>query len=149
MDLVGRKLPMREGGVVNDHLDRLRATVADLDGHDELASIRQRLAEGIEVLEKTTTWILTNGAADPNNALAGATPYLRIFGLVTGGWLLARSALAAHRLLADGSGDRAFLEAKVATARFYAEHLLPLAKGFVASVEAGPAELFAIPTDAL
>ncbi len=56
------------------------------------------------MLEDTTNWILTNGLADPNNALAGATPYLRIFGQVTGGWLLATSAHAAHRPARRGRG---------------------------------------------
>ncbi len=149
MDLVGRKLPMRAGGVVADYLARLRATVAELEGIDDLASIRIRLTEGVDVLEDTTNWMLANGLADPNNTLAGATPYLRIFGQVTGGWLLATSALAAHRALAEGSGDAVFLEAKIATARFYAEHLLPVAKGLVDTVKAGPAELFAVPIDAL
>jgi len=149
MDLVGRKLPMRAGGVVTDYIARLRRTAAALEGIDELESIRVRLEEGIDVLEGTTNWVLTNGLADANNALAGATPYLRIFGQVTGGWLLAKSAHAAHDLLAAGEGDAEFLKSKIATARFYADHLLPLAKGLVDSVEAGPAELFAIPADAL
>jgi hypothetical protein len=65
-----------------------------------------------------------------------------MFGLVTGGWLLARSALAAHRLLAEGEGDKEFLEDKIATARFYAEQLLPQAAGLGGAVMAGAAGLY-------
>src|SRR3954453_9707614 len=72
MDLVGRKLPMRAGGVVADFLARLEAVAADLTiGRDSYV-------EALDAVRDTTTWLLTNGAADPNNALAGAAPYLRM-----------------------------------------------------------------------
>jgi hypothetical protein len=64
-------------------------------------------------------------------------------GIVTGGWLLARSAQAAHRLLDAGEGDADFLRQKLVTARFYAEQLLPQAAGLAPSVTAGPADLLA------
>lgn len=150
MDLVGRKLAMRMGGVVNDHLDRMRALDADLAAAgDELASVRTNLAEAVEVLAGATEWIMTNGLADPREALAGATPYLALFGNVTGGWLLARQALGALADLAAGAGDDAFLRAKVTTARFYAEQMLPRAAGLVASVQAGASVLFDVEPDAL
>jgi hypothetical protein len=104
------------------------------------------LAAGADALDETTRWLLEHGLADPNDALAGASPYLRLFSQVMGGWLQARSALAAQRLLASGGGgfDRTFLDAKVATARFYADNLLPLVHGLVAPATAGAADLFAI-----
>ena len=61
----------------------------------ELAGMRRALADGLSVLRQGTGWIMSHGLAEPNDALAGAMPYLRMFGLVVGGWLLARSALAA------------------------------------------------------
>ena len=153
MDLVGRKLPMRAGGVVSDLIGDMNGTAEELrSSGGELAAIGERLAEGVAALSDTTNWLLENGLADPNNALAGASPYLRLSSTVVGGWLLGRSALAASTLLSNGGGggyDKAFLEAKVATARFYADNLLPLAKGLIDPVKAGPAELFAIPTDHL
>ena len=88
---------------------------------------------------------LQHGAADSDNALAGAVPYLRMAGLVTGGWLLTRSAITAAGLLAgdhDGFSSE-FLEQKLVTARFYATQLLPQAAGLVSAVTAGPADLFA------
>ncbi len=73
--------------------------------------------------------------------MAGATPYLRMCGIVTGGWLLARSAQAAQRLLDAGEGDADFLTQKVVTAKFYAEQLLPQAAGLASAVTAGPGDL--------
>src|SRR5690606_4377228 len=86
MDLVGRKLPMRMGGVVTDFIARMRDLDNELAAAGEgFASIRSNLAEAITVLEGATNWILTNGLGAPKDALAGATPYLKVFGTVVGG----------------------------------------------------------------
>jgi 3-(methylthio)propanoyl-CoA dehydrogenase len=144
MDLVGRKLPMRAGGVVDDFLAEVRALDADLAGAgDELASIRTNLADAVEILADTTAWLMKKGLDDVRHALAGATPYLRMFALVAGGWLMARQALAAAETLAGGADD-ANLIAKVTTARFYAEQLLPAVKGLAGPVTAGYEDLFAV-----
>jgi alkylation response protein AidB-like acyl-CoA dehydrogenase len=143
MDLVGRKLPMRAGGVIGDFLGMIEATAAEVSAAGEaLAPIGERLAAGHRVLKEATDWLMTNGLADPNNALAGATPYLRMSGFVTGGWLLARSALAAQRKLDAGASDD-LLTQKVVTARFFCDQLMPQADGLLASVTAGPADLAA------
>ena len=166
MDLVGRKLPMRGGGVVGDFLAAIAATAEELVAADpegeptgeagaraarseaagagkmSLATIGKRLTEAHASLEQTTDWLLANAPADPNNALAGATPYLRMCGIVAGGWLLARSAQAAARGLDQGEGDAEFLRQRIVTARFYAEQLLPQAAGLAPAVTAGPADLF-------
>jgi 3-(methylthio)propanoyl-CoA dehydrogenase len=137
IDLVGRKLPLRAGGVVTDQIAAIEATVAELDG--DLADLAPCLADGVAALREATEWLLTNGAQDPQNALAGATPYLRLFGTVLGGWFLARQAIAARTA---GSDD--FHAAKVATARYYLEQVLPTARGLVPSVIAGPDALLAL-----
>jgi hypothetical protein len=144
VDLVGRKLPMRGGGVVADHLARIAAVDADLAAAGEsFASIRARLAEAHAALDEATSWLLEHGRAEPVDGLAGATPYLEMFGLVTGGWLHARAALAAAEL-ARTSGDDGFFNAKVVSARFYCEQLLPRAVGLLPSVTAGAGDLFAL-----
>jgi 3-(methylthio)propanoyl-CoA dehydrogenase len=148
-DLVMRKLPMRGGGVVKEQLAAMAAVSDDLAaGGDDLAPIGVRLAEGLAALQEASDWLLGRVAGEPNDALAGASPYLRMFGLVTGGWLLARSALAAKRLLDRGSspseGDRPWLSEKVATAQFYAEQLLPQACGLLPAATAGAAGLYAV-----
>ncbi|MFM7068983.1 MAG: acyl-CoA dehydrogenase [Actinomycetes bacterium] len=151
MDLVGRKLGMRMGGVVAEHLQRMRDLDAELAAAGEdFASIRTELAASVEALDGVTNWIMTNGLANPIEALAGATPYLRVFGIVTGGWLLARLALAARSELesADAS-EAAWLNAKITSARFYAEQVLPQAAGLVPSVQAGSTALYEVTPESL
>jgi hypothetical protein len=131
MDLVGRKLPMRAGGVVDDFLKQLEA----LD-----PGVGDGWAEAVAALREATTWILTHGVGDPNDALAAATPYLRMFGIVAGGWVMGRQAIAARRL-----GD----DARLATARFYLQELVPQAKGLLASVTAGQEILFELTPEQL
>ncbi len=150
MDLVGRKLPMRMGGVVTDFIGRMRELDSELAGAgEEFASIRTNLAEAVTVLEGATNWILTNGLGAPKDALAGATPYLKVFGTVVGGWTIAKLALAAHQELEQGSDDAAWLKAKITSARFYAEQVLPTAAGFVPQVQAGAGVLYEVDADSL
>jgi len=146
IDLVMRKVPMRGGGVVADLLAQMEALDQELaDAGPELAGVRSALADGVSALREATDWIISHGPAGPNDALAGATPYLRLFGLVIGGWLLARSALAASRLVHDASGpDATFLQDKIGIVRFYAGQLLPQAAGLLPAVTAGAGPLFGV-----
>lgn len=86
---------------------------------------------------------------DPRRALVGATPRLELFGIVAGGWQLARGALAASQELAKGSGDTAFLSAKLLTARFYADQVLCRANGLCRAVMSGAEPVLAISDDQL
>jgi hypothetical protein len=139
IDLVMRKVPVRDGAVVADLLAQMAAL------GPELAGIQPALADGVRVLREATGWLLSRGRVEPNDALARATPYLRMSGLVVGGWLMARSALAASRLLRDAGGpDAVFLRDKIGTARFYAGQLLPQAAGLLPAVTAGAGPLFQI-----
>ena len=150
MDLVGRKLPLRMGGAVADFIARMRAVDAELaEAGDDLTDMRASLTTSIDSLEEATNWIMTNGLSDPVDALAGATPYLTMFGTVVGGWLMARQALAARHELAGGSSDVAYLEAKVTTARFYADQLLPQAAGLLPAITAGGSVLYEVGPDTL
>jgi len=148
MDLVGRKLPMRAGGVFQDQVGRMKATIEELAGSGEdLAVIHRELSAAVAALEDATGWILTEGMADPVQALSAATPYQRLFATTVAGWLMAVQGLAAKRLIDSGSSDASFAEVKLVTARFFAEHLLPQVHGLVAPVKAGKADLFALTAD--
>ncbi|NNF87356.1 MAG: acyl-CoA dehydrogenase [Acidimicrobiia bacterium] len=150
IDLVARKLPMRTGGAIQDLIGQMSALDGDLaEAGDDLASIRNSLSESVADLTAAVLWLAEHGVADPNDALAGATPFLRLMGTAVGGWYLARAALAAHRILGSGEGDSAFLESKITTARFYAEQLLPQTKGLLPMVTAGADQLFEVPADQL
>ena len=137
MDLVGRKLPMRAGGVVTDTMANIRATIDELNGQEELAGIASRLSEATDALDEATQWIFAN-SGDIRDVLSGATPYLRMWGLVVGGWVLGKSALAATEWAAEG-GDEAFCTEKVRTARWFADQQLPAVAGLVPRATAGAA----------
>ena len=146
MDLVGRKLPMREGGVMADLLAEIgRFDAVLVDAGQGFASIRAGLADALAAMEEATSWLVSNGLADPNDAMAGSTPYLRMFGQLVGGWLLARLALGAQRRLDASEGDAEFLATKVVVARFYAEQLLPVVRAQLGAVTAGKRDLFEVP----
>ncbi|MBV8280332.1 MAG: acyl-CoA dehydrogenase C-terminal domain-containing protein, partial [Verrucomicrobia bacterium] len=106
------------------------AFAGQLEGPDaSLLSIKDGLVQGIDSLAAATEYILANFQAEPRKVLFGAVPFLKLFGIVAGGWQLARGAKISAARLTDGKGDPAFYKAKIATARFYAEHMLATAPG--------------------
>ncbi|HEY8696287.1 MAG TPA: acyl-CoA dehydrogenase [Rhizomicrobium sp.] len=130
IDLVGRKLALAGGAPLRALLAEMRETAAQLD--DRL--VASPLAGGVDAVERATAWLLDKrGSVD---ALAGATTYLKLLGDVTGGWLLAKAALAAAK-----SGDAAFAQQKLVLARFYAGQILTSAPGLAQSVVSGAADL--------
>ena len=117
IDLVTRKLPLDGGAVIEFFLGELRRIVEAVNATNDpaLGWSGVRLEEAVESLSRATQWLLAKLAKDTDEALAGATPYLRLFGVATGGCLLAQQALAALRLNTD-AGPR------IALARFFAEN---------------------------
>ena len=146
-DLVGRKLPMRGGGVVFDHLDGIAEIAAELRASDDLKAFGDQLDSAVGVARRSAAWLLTNGADDPNQALAGSTPFLRLLGTVVCGGLMGRLGLAAAN--DDTSGAPEFLAAKVVSARFFGEQILPTVVGLESVITAGADDLFAITPDRL
>jgi acyl-CoA dehydrogenase len=118
IDLVTRKLPLDGGTAVDTYVDELRGIVEAVNATNDpaLGWSGLRLEEALDSLTRATRWMLTNLEKDINQALAGATPYLRLFSIAAGGCLLAQQALAALRLNAE-AGSRAAL------ARFFAENI--------------------------
>ena len=121
IDLVGRKLGRDGGEAMAAVAAEIAVTVAELVNHDnaDLAAIRAPLAEGLESLERCTAWMVAHLGTQPGEALAGATSYMKLAGYVTGGWLMANSALATV------GDDSAFAKQKRKVARFFAEQLIP------------------------
>jgi len=140
-DLVGRKLSLRGGAVVEDFLRGIEELDGDLAAAGaDLAGIRANVADAVAGLRAATGWLVARAASEPLDALAGATPYLRMFGIVAGGWVMARQGLAARRL----SLDDPFVAAKATTAHFYCEQLLPQARSLLPAICAGRGDLYAI-----
>jgi alkylation response protein AidB-like acyl-CoA dehydrogenase len=135
IDLVTRKLPLSGGGAVRDFLKELRGTLAAVRAVNDpaLGATGERLAEAVDSLDRTTDWLLGELSNRPEAALAGATPYLRLFALATGGCALAEEALAATRLHA-GNGDAAV---RMGVARFFAEHVAVASTGLEREVTGG------------
>ena len=147
-DLVGRKTAREGGATARAVLDMMRKTVSEIDATGpDLAVIRTALAEGIDEYQACVDWIVETYGDDIRAVHGGAVPFLKLAGIVCGGWQLARSADIASRRIKDGSGDRGFLEAKIVTARFYAEHLMTQVAGLRKTVQAGAAAVMALSPD--
>jgi len=126
-DLIGRKMA-REGGVTARSLiGMMRATVSAIDAstHPHLAAARPRLTEGIDAVERAVEWNLAHWDRNIRACYAGSVPMVKLFGIVCGGWALARVACASAERLAQGDADRAFHEAKLATLRFFVDTMIP------------------------
>jgi len=110
---------------------------------DDLAVVRQALARGLDELVQCSTYILTGEKRDPELPSAVAFNYLMLIGTVVGGWQLARGALVAQEQLAAG-GDRAFLDAQIVMAKFYAEQILPRCAAYGPAIRAGSGSVMAL-----
>ncbi|CAN5211415.1 acyl-CoA dehydrogenase [soil metagenome] len=139
-DLVGRKLGVRGGASVLEFLAALRGIDAELDvAGPEFDSIRTELSRQFDSLGTVTQWMLRTGQADPNAALSGSSPYLRMWGLCVSGVLLAKSALAAAAL-----DDAVQAHSQLVLARFFVEQLLPQVSGLAGAAMGGSTDLFAL-----
>lgn len=132
-DLIGRKT-LRDGGkVAKSLLADVAQTVEALGAQQGPAfdSMKKYLTQGHDALSSAVDYVLANTKGDPNAVFAGSVPYLKLAGVVLGGWQMARALLAATKKRDE---DPSFYGAKIATAQFYAEHVLPLASAFEASI---------------
>ncbi|NYH99385.1 acyl-CoA dehydrogenase [Cupriavidus plantarum] len=140
-DLVGRKTLRDGGAVARDILSRIAETEAALSGHP---AVRTQLARAREALADVVTFVVDNAKTDPNAVFAGSVPYLRLCGIVFSGWQMARALLAAEARRGD---DPSFYDAKIATAQFYAQHLLPQAAALRDAIVEGAASVNALTED--
>jgi alkylation response protein AidB-like acyl-CoA dehydrogenase len=145
-DLIGRKVAAEKGMTAKALIAEMRAFDKDLGGtnHPALAVIRRALADGVAALDEATTWLLETYPYNALAAGAGAVPYLKLWGTVAGGWQMARAAHIAKLRLDEGAPDFDFYRAKIGTARFYAEHILPLAQSYKAAIINGSASVLAL-----
>ena len=145
LDLVMRKLTMAGGEVVRRYLGEMRGIDGALaQGGERFAKTRANLGAALDCLDEASSWLLDAMASDPNAVAAGATPYLRLFGLTVSGYLIAKGGLAAAAQAGQPGADDPFLTARIATACFYGEQLLPQAPGLLPAITAGAAPLYAI-----
>ena len=143
-DLIGRKTA-KEGG---KSMQQLLADIAETgsalraSGNAQLKAIAEALGDGIAALDEATNWLIANYDANPQAAAAGSVPFLKLTGIVVGGWLMARSAAVAAERLDAADGD--FYKAKIATASYFAQHVIPEANSYRDAIVGGAESVLAL-----
>jgi hypothetical protein len=150
LDLAGRKLGMDNGrllrpvlGAVSDLCEKTSAS-----GNGTLERFSGSLRSALAGLQLATLSIGEKGAKDPEEVGAAATDYLRLLGLVAVGYTFLKAADIAVTRLAEGTGEAAFYEAKITTAAFYFDRILPQANSALEMIRAGKASMMALPAEA-
>ncbi len=146
-DLLNRKLARDQGAAFNaliaEATQELEAVETSSEG---VRSAKAAALEALATMRRAGGRVLKSMTSSPAEAYAVSIPFLKLCGFALGGWLLAKSAAIAERKLGEGNSDRKFLEGKIASARFYADHILPQTLALARVVEAGAASV--IDTDA-
>jgi 3-(methylsulfanyl)propanoyl-CoA dehydrogenase len=148
MDLVGRKLPKDGGRAVRAFFDLVGRDMAAAKSAGDPSGVAASLEPALRDLQAATMWLAHNGLSDPDNAGAGAYPYMDLMGLVALGWMWLKMAEASQRALNEGAEDKAFHEAKLVTAKFYSQRELVMSSALRRKIEAGAETLMKIPAEA-
>jgi alkylation response protein AidB-like acyl-CoA dehydrogenase len=148
MDLVGRKLPKDGGRAIRAFFELVGRDIAEAKAAGDPSGVAAALEPALQDLQAATMWLAQNGMADPDNAGAGAYPYMDLMGVVSLGWMWLKMAAASQRALNEGAEDRPFHEAKLVTAQFYAQRELPMSTALRKKIEAGAETLMKIPAEA-
>jgi alkylation response protein AidB-like acyl-CoA dehydrogenase len=145
-DLVGRKIAREGGATAKEWLAMLKKFDAELaqSKSPDIQALRASLAAGAKGVSDSIDFILATAGKDPNAAFAGAVPFLRLMGIVAGGWQLGRAALIAESKINKKEGDQSFYAAKISTARFYGDHVLSQAPGLAATVANGSSSVMSL-----
>jgi alkylation response protein AidB-like acyl-CoA dehydrogenase len=146
MDLAGRKLAQNGGAAIQAFFKLVDDEVAGAEG--DLAPIAQAVGKANGELKAATMWFMQNAMANPNNLGAGAHHYMHIMGVVSLGLMWLKMARVAAARIGEGTGDTAFYEAKLTTARYFAERFAPDAGALRRKIEAGAEALMALPEEA-
>ncbi len=151
-DLVGRKVARDGGAALLGLMHVMQQTCVTLEEHgsEDLAHIAKPLGRAIDALAQAAEYIVNHYGTDVRGVMVGSVPFLRLFGLVAGGWMMARAAHAAQLRVDNDQpfeGDEAFCPAKLISARFYADHVLSTAMGLARTVVNGGASALALNED--
>jgi len=151
MDLVGRKLPRHGGKAAMALFGLISADIAEAKAGAQ-ADLAGKLEKALGELQAGMMWLMQNGMKDPNNAGAAAYPLMTMMGIVSLGWMWLKMARAAQAQIDSGEGatvvDRGFLDAKLVTARFFAERMLPDVGSLRRKLEGGAEAVMALPVEA-
>lgn len=148
LDLVGRKLGLNGGRAVMALFKEIGAFCEENRSDENLAAYTKSLKKGLNDLQASTMWFMQNAMAKPDNAGAGSTDYMHLFGLVVLGYMWAKMAKAANDNLAAGSGDADYYKNKLMTGRFYMEKVMPETALRKARIETGADSLMEMAAEA-
>jgi alkylation response protein AidB-like acyl-CoA dehydrogenase len=148
LDLVARKLPKDNGRALTVFFTEVSTWLKEAAADEAMKAHAAALTSALAHLQQATAWLAKNGPANPDNAGAGATDYMHLFGLVALGYMWGRMARAANAKLARREGDAARMTAKLATASFFMEHMLPETATHLARIKAGAASVMELPAEA-
>jgi alkylation response protein AidB-like acyl-CoA dehydrogenase len=149
LDLVGRKLPKDGGRAMIAFFNEVSGYLKERAGNETLKPFAAAMQQALGHLQQATMWFMQNAMAKPDNAGAGSTDYMHLFGLVALGYMWCLMAEAAQAKLAagaDGASER--LNAKLITARFFFERMLPQTATHLARIQAGADSTMELPADA-
>jgi hypothetical protein len=146
LDLVGRKLGKDGGRAIMALFGEMQGYIKEQAADGAMKPLVEPLAKALGHLQQATMWFMQNAIAKPDNGGAGATDYMHLLGLVVLGYMWCRIAGAAHRGLADGASSR--MNARLVTARFFMERMLPETATHLARIQSGAASLMELPAEA-
>ena len=148
-DLIGRKVAREGGATAKEVIAVMRAVEAELGkaAGEDMAAAREAFSAALTAAEECVSWMVITYGNDIKAAHAGAVPFLKLMGIVCGGWQMARAALVARQRLSEGKGNKSFYEGKIKTARFYADHVLTQAPGLRNAIVHGAAGVMALAED--
>ena len=147
LDLVGRKLPRDGGRAAMAFFGEVAAFAKDHGGDEAMKPYIAPLSEALGHLQNATMWLMQNAMAKPDNAGAGATDYMQLFGLVSFGYMWARMVKVALDKIAT-EGATAYLSAKLVTGRFFMERMMPETTLHLARIQSGSATTMELPAEA-
>ena len=148
LDLVGRKLPANGGRALMAYFKEIGDFCEENRADEALSFYTKHLKKGLNDLQGASMWLMQNAMANPDNAGAASTDYMHLFGLVAFGYMWAKMVKAAQAKLNAGDGDKAYYEAKLVTARFYMERIMPETQLRLARIQTGADTLMTLPEDA-
>ncbi|MGL3608439.1 acyl-CoA dehydrogenase C-terminal domain-containing protein [Rhizobium sp. G187] len=148
LDLVGRKLGLNGGRAVMALFKEIGDFCEENRSDEAMAGFTKSLKKGLNDLQASTMWFMQNAMAKPDNAGAGSTDYMHLFGLVVLGYMWAKMAKAANDNLASGSGDADYYKNKLLTGRFYMEKVMPETALRKARIETGADSLMEMAAEA-
>ncbi|MGO4387447.1 acyl-CoA dehydrogenase C-terminal domain-containing protein [Microvirga sp. 2YAF29] len=148
MDLVGRKLGKDGGRAIMAFFNEVGTFCQENEGDENLKGFTAPLQQGLGHLQQATMWFMQNALAKPDNAGAGATDYMHLFGIVAMGYMWAKMAKAAHTKKGQGNGDAEKMDAKLLTGRFFMERMMPETGVRLARIASGADTTMAMPVEA-